>query len=101
MTIFDHKLCTFTDTHLAAAWEVMNPTIAGLPLLVVPSNVIPIGLFSQQPTHELRAISPHKPAFLQNGVSYDATNLVKCDGGMLCITRCLLYGSGGLNSIWP
>ena len=68
----------------------MNPTIAGLPSLVVPSKVIPIGLVSQQPTHELRAISPDKPAFLQNAVAYDTTNLVKCDGGMLCISRCLL-----------
>ena len=79
----------------------MNPRIAGLPLLVVASNVIAIGLLSQTPSHELLAMSPDKPAFRQNAVAYVATNLVKCEGGMLWVSRCLLYGSRGLNSIWP
>lgn len=68
--------------HLAAAYEVMNPRIAGLPSLVVPSNVMATGLFSQMPLAVLLTTSPDKPAFLQNAVAYVATNLVKCDGGM-------------------
>ena len=62
---------------------MINPRIAGLPVLVVASNVIATGLLSQTPSHELLAMSPEKPAFLQNAVAYVATNLVKCDGGML------------------
>lgn len=73
---------TVTVLHLAAAYEVMNPRIAGLPLLDVPSNVIAIGLFSQTPLAVLLAISPDKPVFRQNAVAYVATNLIKCDGGM-------------------
>jgi len=68
--------------HLAAAYEVMNPRIAGLPLLVVASNVIATGLFSQTPFAVLLAMSPDKPAFRQKAVAYVATNLIKWDGGM-------------------
>ena len=81
---------TVSVLHLAAAYEVMNPRIAGLPSLVVPSNVIAIGLFSQTPLAVLLAMSPDKPAFRQNAVAYVATNLIKCDGGMFWIRRCLL-----------
>ena len=62
---------------------MMNPRIAGFPLLVVASNVTATGLLSQTPSPELLAMSPDSPAFRQNAVAYVATNLVKCDGGML------------------
>lgn len=54
--------------HLAAAYEVMNPRIAGLPSLVVASKVIAIGLLSQTPLAVLLDMSPDKPAFRQNAV---------------------------------
>ena len=68
--------------HWAAAYEVINPRMAGFPSLDVASNVIAMGLLSQKPLAVLLAMSPDNPAFRQNAVAYVATNLVKCDGGM-------------------